>query len=72
MSEKDPGLLDELKKWLEFDEPDEGGSSIDNLKEQLAMETDPEKRKALKSQIKNMEQDEEAADLPTPGFTGVF
>lgn len=66
----DNGLLDEVKRWLEFDgEVPEDKSpiqpTIDELQERLAMEDDPEKRKALKSQIQRMEIASEKATLPT-------
>lgn len=79
MSEKDPGLLDELKKWLEFDDKGEselgdGGSSspeIQKLQDELAMETDPKKREILKKKIREIDERDEPAENPTH-ITGIY
>ena len=64
MSENKPGLLDELKKWLEFEEEPKEESSSSKLREQLAMEKDPEKRELLKKKIDAIEESSELADDP--------
>ena len=72
MSEKKPGLVDELKRWLEIEDPNSGSDELEQLQNQLAMETDPKKREQLKAQIKAVEDNNENAELPTSGFTGVY
>jgi hypothetical protein len=69
MSDK-PGLLDEIKRWLEVEEetpaaPSPADDQLKKLREQLAMEQDPEKRKALKDQIERLEiSEDEPATIP--------
>lgn len=77
MSENKPGLLDELQRWLEVDEPYKElsdsspavakNSQLIQLKEKLAMEEDPEKRAELEAQIKLLEGEPgaEQAEEPT-------
>ena len=73
MSEEN--LVDQLKKWLEYDDESKSTDdpmvvTVEDLKKQLAMEEDPEKRESIKKQIESIE-DSEDANLPS-NITGPY
>ena len=73
MSEEN--LVDQLKKWLEFDDESKSTDdpmvvTVEDLRNQLAMEESPQKRKNIEKQIEAME-DAEDANIPS-NITGPY